>query len=82
MAECIRSDGRRRNGSDVYSVDANGGCVQQSSTLVWLVVQDVRIQMTGKWTDPAAKLITTRALDESVRVKNDAVSLTRPGICT
>lgn len=60
----------------------NGGCVQQSSTLVWLVVQDVRIQMTGKWTDPAAKLITTRALDESVRVKNDAVSLTRPGICT
>jgi len=60
----------------------SGGCVQQSSTLVWLVVQDVRIQMTGKWTDPAAKLISIRALDESVRVKNDVVSLTKPGICT
>jgi hypothetical protein len=62
-------------------VATSGGCIEQSTTSVWLVVQDVRIQMTGQWTDPAAKLTSTRSLDESVRVKNDVLSLTKPGIC-
>ena len=61
----------------------SGGCIQQPTTLLWIVVQDVRVQMTGQWIDPATKLITTRGLDESVRVKNDVLSLTLPaGICT
>jgi len=61
----------------------SGGCIQQPTTLLWIVVQDVRVQMTGQWIDPATKLITTRGLDESVRVKNDVLSLTQPvGICT
>ena len=57
-----------------------GGCVQASSGL-WVVVQDVLVQIGGTWKDPVSKLVTTRSLEESVRVKNDRVSTTKPAGC-
>jgi prepilin-type N-terminal cleavage/methylation domain-containing protein len=59
----------------------DGGCVEQPTTSLWLVVQDVLVEMTGRWVDPATKVVTSRSLQESVRVKNDVVSLTKPAVC-
>lgn len=60
---------------------AFGGCVSTASGL-WLVVQDVLVQMGGQWTDPATHQVTRRAIEQSIRVKNDRVSTTKPSICT
>jgi prepilin-type N-terminal cleavage/methylation domain-containing protein len=54
-----------------------GGCVQQT-TGMWIVVQDVLVQISGRWVDPSSHLVTTRSLEETVRVKNDFVSITKP----
>lgn len=59
-----------------------GGCVQQSNTGMWLVVQDVLVQVTGQWVDPSNHLTTSRSIEESVRVKNDIVAITKPSVCT
>ena len=60
---------------------AFGGCVSTASGL-WLVVQDVLVQMGGQWVDPGDNKVTRRAIEQSIRVKNDRVSTTRPSICT
>lgn len=57
-----------------------GGCVKATSGL-WIVVQDVGVSIAGQWVDPSTGLITSRSLEESVRVKNDLVSTTKPSVC-
>lgn len=59
---------------------ANGGCIK-SSVGIWVVVQDVLVQMTGQWAEPAGGVVTTRTLEETVRVRNDLVSTTKPATC-
>jgi len=57
-----------------------GGCVTTSSGL-WIVVQDVLVQIAGQWVDPASHQVTARSIEESVRVKNDRISKTQPSFC-
>lgn len=59
---------------------AVGGCVRSRIGL-YAYVQDIEIQITGSWKDPAG-IVTQRTLDETVRVRNDRVSTTNPGGCT
>jgi prepilin-type N-terminal cleavage/methylation domain-containing protein len=64
-------------------VSDSGGCVQQKTTGMWIVVQDIRVQMSGRWVEAGGgQLTTTRGLDETVRVKNDFISTTKPGVCS
>jgi uncharacterized membrane protein len=58
-----------------------GGCVPSPIGL-WIVVQDVLVQINGQWVDPASHVVSRRSIEESVRVKNDRMSTTRPAVCT
>lgn len=58
-----------------------GGCVQQTTNDLWLLVQEISVQMTGQWLDASSHVTTSRSIQESVRVKNDVVSLTKPSVC-
>lgn len=55
-----------------------GGCLGPTATGLWIVVQDVLVQIDGQWVDRGSGLVTKRSIEESVRVKNDRVSTTRP----
>ena len=59
---------------------ANGGCVK-SAIGIWVVVQDILVQMTGQSAGRGADLATTRTIEQSVRVRNDLVSTTKPAVC-
>lgn len=57
-----------------------GGCVSSAAGL-WIVVQDVLVQMTGQGVALDSGAVTTRSIEESVRVKNDRISVTKPSVC-
>jgi prepilin-type N-terminal cleavage/methylation domain-containing protein len=68
--------------TDTFTPTVNGGGCTKASNGLWIVVQDVQVALTGQWVDPTTSLITQRSLEESVRVKNDRVSTTKPSVCS
>jgi prepilin-type N-terminal cleavage/methylation domain-containing protein len=63
------------------NLTTSGGCVQQATTSEWIAVQDIGVSITGRWVDPSTNVTTSRNIQESVRVKNDVVSTTKPSVC-
>jgi len=68
--------------ADTFTPTAQGGGCAKAASGLWVVVQDVQVAVTGQWVDPSSHVTTTRSLEESVRVKNDRVSTTKPSVCS